>query len=169
MSKKFSRVIQAGRLQTALANYQKWLTGEANRQPNIGKKGNRPALQHLFVEPFNLSLPTTVLVQQSGQVAAWEKYGGDIGTHTVATVPSGSSSVKLRGYKAARIRIITASETKGTPKTSHITGLQYLSYGATSVSLPFGKNSNDTTEAAAYASITSVLTNVKTYLVPELV
>lgn len=167
MSRKFSRVQAGAKYQQELTAYIDWLTGKAERQPNIGTKGNRPASQVLYLAPFGYSLPSTILVQQSAQQAAWTAHEALFANRTFATLPSGDSSIKLRNYRAPRVNFITGRQTGGTPKTSHITKAKYLSYGGKSASIPFGKKSGDTSIEAAFAEIKGDATNLLVYLIPE--
>lgn len=170
MSKKFSRVLNGARYQQELTNYLKWLQGQSDRQPNIGKKGNRPASKVLYVKPFGYSLPTGVLLEVTGQLTAWDTYKPAFSVHAVDTLPSNTQSLKIRGYRAARVNIITGRTTAGTVKESHITGAKYLSYGGKAASIPFGQGASSTeTEVQAFDLIktSSELQNFKVYLIPE--
>jgi len=169
MGKKFSRVLGGARYKTELDNYIKWLTGEAERQPNIGKKGNRPASKKLYIIPFGYSLPSTVHLTQSASLTIWDTHKSDFSAYTLDTLPTDNNALKIRGYRAPRVTIITGLADAGSVKTSHITGAKYLSYGGKSASIPFGKGSTTKSENDVFTTIKSsdTFTNVRLYLVPE--
>lgn len=170
MSKKFSRVLAGARYQQELTNYLKWLQGQTDRQPNIGKKGNRPASKILYVKPFAYKIPAGVLLQVSGADPAWESYKSSFSVHTVDTLPENTESLKIRGYRAARVNIITGRTPGGVVKTSHITEAKYLSYGGKAQSVPFGQGASGTeTEIQAFDLIktSAELSKLPVYLIPE--
>ncbi len=168
MSRKFSRINQASKLTVELENYIAWLTGKAERQPGIGTKTPRQPSIALYVTPFNLTIPTSVKIHQSANKVAWEKYEGEIGARTIMTLPAGTESIKLRGYRAPRINVVTGrGSANRSVKSSHITKAKYLNYGGTSVSVPFGKGAADTSEDAAFQAIKAAIPNTLIYLIPE--
>lgn len=166
--KRYSRIQQASRLAAESAAYIEWLTGKGNRQPNIGTKGAKPATKVVYIEPFNESLTTTQLVQQSGNADALTTYTAALGGYVNLTLPTGDSALKLRGYRAARINVVTPGGSEST-KTSHITGAKYVSKGNKSVSLPFGKSATTDTEISVFSTLkgNAAFTGKKVYLIPE--
>ncbi len=157
MSKHYSRIVQASRYQLALESYVAYIEGKANRQPNIGSGRTRDASQTLFVTPFSVNLGSTVKLQVSASQPAWAEHEGAFGDHTVAVLPGGDTSVRLRGVKAARVTIVTGRKTKPDVDESHITKMKYLNYGGTSRSIPFGRAAAGDTEVAVFETIKGLI------------
>ncbi len=167
MSKRYSRIIAASRYAPQLAAYQKWLTGEATRQPNVGKGTARGLSKVLYINPFAYTL-TTTLVTQSAQDAAWEAYSESFALYTFTAVPQGSSSLKIARYRAPRVNVISNISTSKTEMTSHITGNVYYVKKGKNQSIPFGnKSGGGATAESAFAAISATLNNVKSVLIPE--
>jgi hypothetical protein len=167
MSKRYSRIIAASRYTAQLAAYQKWLTGESTRQPNVGKKGARPTSQILYVIPFAYTLTSTLVTQSAGQ-PAWQAYSENFALYTFTAVPQGSSSIKIARYRAPRINVISNISTSATEMTSHITGNVYYVKKGKNQSVPFGnKTGGGATAESAFTSISATIQNVKCVLIPE--
>ena len=166
--RRYSRIQQASRLAAESAAYIEWLSGKGNRQPNIGTKGAKPATTIVYIEPFNEALATTQLVKQSANSSALSTYEAALTGHVNLTLPAGDSALKLRGYRAPRVNIVTPGGAEST-KTSHITGAKYVSKGNKSVSIPFGKSATTDTEISVFSSISgnAAFTGKKVYLIPE--
>jgi hypothetical protein len=171
MSKHYSRILQAARYQTALTAYTEYITGKAERQPNIGTKGNRPPSTKLYISPFSFTIGATDKLETSANQAAWTEHEGAFGSHTLAALPSGDVSFKIRGFRPSKVVIITGRSGSGTVKTSHITKTKYLSYGGSSRSIPFGKAASGDTEVTVFDTIRDLVaptgSPLKVYLSPE--
>lgn len=171
MSRHYSRIQQAARYQQALNNYVAYVQGKSERQPNIGNGKKRDASQTLYIRPFGVPATSSDLFTVSGSLPTWEEFSGIISGHAVATVATGKTAVKVRGFKASRVIIITGRAQDGTVKESHITKTKYLSYGGKSRSLPFGRAADADTELSVFTTIKSALTPAgsgnRVYLSPE--
>jgi hypothetical protein len=171
MSRHYSRILQAARLQQELTAYVEFLTGKAERQPNIGTRGGRPAQTALYITPFTLTLGANDKIQCGANSASWTANEGAFGSHVTATLPAGDVAFKIRGFQPAKVVIVTGREATGTVKTSHITKGKYLSYGGTSRSIPFGKAAAGDTEAVTFQTIKDLIapagSTTKVYLQPE--
>jgi hypothetical protein len=154
MADRYSDILKGARLKKALDNYIKYLSGEVDRQPNIGNGTPRPAGTTLYVSPFATKLATKQYAQVSGSEAFWTANKTKFGTHTKDSIDGGSgeTALKLKGYRAARVSYKTNIGQKGTPETSNATKMKYLSYGGTYSSAPFGQKTTET-ENAAYTDI----------------
>lgn len=171
MSKHYSRIMQAARYQAALTNYVEYVTGKTERQPNIGTKGNRPAQTTLYITPFTITLGANDRIQSGANSQAWTAHEGAFGSHVVATLPAGDVAFKIRGFKPAKVVIVTGRLTQGEVKPSHITKQKYLSYGGTTRTIPFGKAAAGDTEAVTFQTIKDLIapagSTTKVYLSPE--
>lgn len=171
MSKHYSRILQAARYQAALNAYVEYVTGKAERQPNIGTKGNRPAQTTLYITPFSLTLGPTDKIQCGANETAWNANEGAFGSHVVATLPAGDVAFKIRGFKPAKVVIVTGRSAQGKVTPSHITKQKYLSYGGTTRTIPFGKAAAGDTEATVFQTIKDLIapagSSTKVYLSPE--
>lgn len=155
---RFYRVIRGQRGQAAKDKYINYLNG-IDIEDNVGGGAAKPPSQSLYVRSFSGGLPNTVWLRVSASTSAWGNFGtvSAIASRTKETVATGNSSVKIRGFKAARVSKTTGIASSGTRKTSTKTGLAYLSYGGDSLSLPFGKSGDSDTYAAAIAEIEPLL------------
>lgn len=160
MSKHYSRLLQASRYQAALAKYVAYIEGRANRQPNIGNGKKRDTSQTLYVKPFATPEASTDLYKCSAGLTAWNTYKATLGGHALDVAGNGINVIKARGFKAARVVIVTGRSADGSVKESHITGSKYLSYGGKSVSLPFGRVNNTDTPLTVFNAIKTELTPV---------
>lgn len=154
MADRYSDILQGARLKKALDNYIKYLSGEVDRQPNIGNGTPRPASKTLYVSPFSVSLASKQYAQVSGSEAFWTAHKSKFTGYTKESVDGGNgeTGLKLKGYRAARVSYRTGIKPTGVAATSNATKMKYLSYGGTSSSAPFGKKSTET-ENAAYTDI----------------
>jgi hypothetical protein len=142
---KFYRILRGQRGNAAKQKFLNHLEG-LDTESAIGTKGNRAASTELLIVPFGVKLGATVLLEQSALETSWAILKGPIGTHATETIPQASTSVKLRGARAARISATSGLSATGTVKTSKLTGLKYADYGGKSVSAPFGKTSYTSTD-----------------------
>jgi hypothetical protein len=154
MADRYSDILQGARLKKALDNYIKYLSGEVDRQPNIGNGAPRSASKTLYVSPFSVSLATKQYAQVSGSEAFWTGHKTKFTGYTKESVDAGANEtgLKLKGYRAARVSYKTNIKPTGVPETSNATKMKYLSYGGTSSSAPFGQKTTET-ENAAYTDI----------------
>lgn len=171
MSKHYSRILSAARYQAELTAYIEFITGKASRQPKIGAGTKRQPSTTLYVLPFAFPAASNTYLQQSAATPAWTDYKGELGAHTVATLPANTNAVKVRGAKAARVVVVTNRQTTGTVAQSHITGAKYLSYKGNSHSVPFGRSGASDTEDTVFQAIKAAIapagsTN-RVYLQPE--
>ncbi len=171
MGKPYSRITQAARYQAELNAYIEFITGKANRQPNIGKGKKRQPSTTLYVLPFAFPATSNVYLQQSAATPTWTEFEGEIGGHAVTAVPANTTAVKIRNAKAARVVVVTGRTAEGTVKQSHITGASYLKYGGTRQSVPFGRAGATDTLETVFEAIKSVIAPAgsanKVYLQPE--
>ncbi len=171
MGRHYSRIAGAARYQQALTNYVAFIEGKTNRQPGIGTGKKRDKSQILFVKPFGAPAATSDLFQVSASQTAWVAHEGSFGSHALATLPSGGAALRVRGFRPARVVIVTGRQDNGVVKESHITKQKYLSYGGTSRSIPFGKAAAGDTELGVYDTIRGLLvptgSTVRAYLSPE--
>jgi hypothetical protein len=137
---KFYRVLRGQRGTAAKTKFLNHLEG-LDTISAIGTKGNRPESTELLIVPFTVKLGTDVYLEQSALTPSWAALRTAIGNHAKASPPTGSSQVKIRGARAARISATSGLQATGTVKTSKLTGLKYADYGGKSVSAPFGKTS----------------------------
>ncbi len=135
--RRFSQVLTGARGEVAKTKYLDRLKGMGQGE-NIGTKGNRPNSKTLYIEPFNAEFPNDIYVRVSALEPAWNALSGSIGSRTLPTIASSDVSVKLTGFKAARV-VRRTKDSSGTVTTSKLTGLKYLKYNSTSLSAPFGK------------------------------
>lgn len=157
--RRFSRIIEAARLYQAVDNYKTWLTNFDQRSQGIGDGNPRPASQPLYITPFAIELPTGCKVKQSASETAYNNYSSYLGNKISITAPTdGANILKPAGYKAPRIIVRIAGTSKTTP-TSAITGMKYLSYGGSSLSVPFGKGADTDQLQTVFNSLKTAIEN----------
>lgn len=155
--RRFSLVLRGQRGAAAKQKYLDRLEGLGQGE-SIGTKGSRPASQKLYLEPFAADFPPTVLLIQSALAPAWQALGGlgAISARVKATADASDITLKAKGFRGSRVIRRTIDQT-GVAATSKLTGLKYLKYNTTSLSVPFGRdNSTDTVQAARTAIIAAI-------------
>lgn len=156
---KFYKVLRGERGAEAKATYLAYLNrlSPTLEQSKIGQGTARPASQKLYLRPFNLDLPATIVIVASASVPAWETVRGitAVNTRVKATIPNTQQSLKLKGVKPARVFYRTLTDASGTAETSHLTGLRYLKYNHKTISFPFGKATDTETYAEAIAALSA--------------
>jgi hypothetical protein len=156
MADRYSDILRGSQLKKALDNYLKYLAGETDRQPNIGKGKARPALIALYVRPFGTALATKQFAKVSGDETFWKNNKPKFKDYTQDELLTGTpdeTSLKLKGFRPARLSYKTNIGTTGTEKTSNVTKMKYLSYGGTSSSAPFGNKATSVSEGAAFEAL----------------
>lgn len=170
MSKRYSRIWQAGKLQPALENYLLYLQGKAESTLSTTTRTALPK-QALYVSPFGYSLGANDKLQVGATQVAWNQYKGDIGSHATDTLATGVTALRIRNVKPARIVIVTPSTEPSTLKPSHITKTQYKYRKKTSMSVPFGRAASTDVEEDVFnlikAEIAPAGSLLKVYLQPE--
>lgn len=159
---RYSRIIEASRYKKALDNYIDYVSGLKDRQTKIGEGGARPDRQDLYIKPFGTTLGTKQYAQVSAYDTAWTSHSSKFTGYTKSSLDTaeGDSSLKLKGLSPARLSYKSGIASTGTVKTSKVTGLKYLSYGGSSVSVPFGQKAGTTVESQAFDSIRASFGNL---------
>lgn len=154
MAKRYSNILQAAKLKTALDNYLAHIS-KGQQQTNVGNGKAKATTTELFVRPFGASLAAKQYAKTSGDSAAWTNGKTNFAKRTLATLDAGTeTSIKLKGFRAARFVLRTGMKASGTVKTAVATKSKYLDYGGTSVSIPFGqKDATTETESTAFAEL----------------
>lgn len=153
-AQRYSRILQAAKLYSAVDNLIKSITDSTRKGQNVGNGSPRQPSQKLFIDPFNIALATGQVVPATGAKPSWTTYSASIGNRASATPPTNEDLiVKVSDFTAARVVITTGRSTTGVKKVSKVTGLAYLSYGGKSTSLPFGRNAAGDTMQAAFEEI----------------
>ena len=152
---KYALIWQAARLEaarTALINY---LSNAANRPAPTGAVENRPPRIELAIEPFNIDLANDQFIGESASVPAWTAHQSHMGgrVETLAAAAGSNTRLALQGFCGARAVFIFDKAATGTRETSRRTGLSYISYGAKSLSVPFGRSTETETELEAITAI----------------
>jgi hypothetical protein len=140
---RYSRILEAAKLYSAVDNYIKYITDSAKKGARVGSGKARAKSIQVYVRPFAIDLPADVLVRQTCAEAAYNSYQGEFAGN-IENAAGAATILKLDGFKAARAIITTGRSPNGQPKTSAVTGLKYLSYGGQSTSIPFGNNAAGT-------------------------
>jgi hypothetical protein len=169
---RYSRILEAAKLYSAVDNYIKYITDSTKRGARVGSGTPRKKSKTVFIRPFAIDLPADTYVRQTCAEAAFTSYGGNF-TGNITDSAGTATILKLADYKAARAVIVTGRG-NGVAKTSAVTGLKYLSYGGNSTSIPFGTNSSATDQMldvfnAAKTAITAGGGNVLVSLQEEVV
>lgn len=162
MAQRFSRILEAAKLYSAVDNYLKYITDSTKRGTRVGQGESRPASKSLFLKPFAFDLAADQRVRQTAAETTWNAVSGLGGVGSRVTATLGANTViKISNYKAPRVVYVTGRSDNGVAKTSAITGLKYLSYGGKSRSFPFGKSGDTDTVSDAFTAIkTSVETGI---------
>jgi hypothetical protein len=155
MADRYGDILRGARLKVALDNYIKYLSGEVSRQPNIGKGKPRAENTELYVHPFGTTLASKQSVLVSGNKAFWGTHKSKFANYTADAIvtENGETSLKLKGFRAARASYKTGISPTGKEATSNATKMKYLKYGGTSTSIPFGNSATPKTESAAFDDI----------------
>lgn len=143
---RYNRVLRGQRGDAAKKKYLDYLAG-LNFEDKVGQGDPRPAIVTLYVRSFNLALPATVYMQVSASSTAWSKFKSkpSVSPRTKEELPNDATSIKVRGFVAARVHYREGVQASGTREVSRYTGLPYLDYGGKTLSVPFGRiNPSDT-------------------------
>jgi hypothetical protein len=155
---RYYRVLRGQRTAEARTKYLNYLAGLATPDKTNATPKNRPAKKVLYVKPFGVDLGTDVLLETSALETSFDRLVAAITAARVkAAIPAGSTGIKLRSSKAARVSATSGQTATGTYKKSAATGLWYIDYGGASVSAPFGQGAANEKEAEAFSAIKSAL------------
>lgn len=151
MSRRFSRLRDANRLEEAADRYLAWIAASATRVPNVGGGASRGPSVELGITPFGFDLPASTFVRASATDSSRVQMSSDIGTF--ATVPgAGVSLQRIPGFKPARAALFIGTGTR-TTATSAITGLPYNKYSGDRYSHPFGRGAATDLEFEVFGTI----------------
>lgn len=135
-----------------------YYAGTLTRESKLGTRGPRPASKTLYLDPFSLPLATDHVLRESCLLPTWTTLSAIAPTQNHVTDAIGASTaVRVKSYKAPRITRITL-DTTGTVTTADVTGLQYMKYDNTSMSIPFGRNLIGDTVASVAADLIAAYT-----------
>ena len=132
------------------------------KDPSVAAQKNpvsdRPPTQKLFVLPFTRELPANYFASASASAPVVTLYLAKVNTGAGTrakeelTFPT-EFSLRLDGFRAARINIRSGVSSTGTKEKSKTSGLPYKAYGGHSVSIPFGRSNNTETLDEAFIAI----------------
>lgn len=166
---RYYNVLRGYRGAAARTAYLAYLAGEADQEPAIGTRGNRPESVRLYVTPFSIPLPADHQVIESALLPAWTLMETALANFATDTLGA-DTAVNIRSYHAPRLIRITKDPT-GTVATSKVTKLPYLKYDNESMSVPFGRNVAGDTVQSVFSTLSTavrgVATNVAVRLVAE--
>jgi hypothetical protein len=132
-------VLRGLRGATAKQKLLDYYAGLAEIEDSVGQGGARPATKTVYLDPFAIPLATDHVMRDTCSVDAWSALNGLGSTASHVTEDAGANTpVDVKSYKAPRIVRITLDAT-GARAVSKLTGLPYLKYDNTSLSIPFGK------------------------------
>lgn len=162
MATRFQNVLRGARGAAARDKYLAYLTGVATRPNKIGTKGNRPPSVKLYIQPFSVDLGDAVFVEASALQTATSAMQGNaaVASHVkLAAAVTGATNKKLKlsSFTSARLIRKTQSSAQGVAKKSDLTGLDYLRYASTSLSIPFGRKSATEVQSEAFAEMVTAL------------
>jgi hypothetical protein len=143
MGARYSRILEAAKLYSAVDNYIKHITDSSKRGTRVGSGRARAKSKVVFIRPFAIDLPADTFVRQTCAESAYNSYASQF-SGNIEDAAGSATVLKLAGFKAARAIITTGRSSQGVAKTSAVTGLKYLSYGGQSTSIPFGTNTTAT-------------------------
>lgn len=135
-----TRLLQAARLQGAWNNYVQYYADPERQNTRINTGTATPAQQEVILTPFEggLKIDDPKVVARSN-LEAWNSYQTDVTGHASAyTAAAAAGTIKISGFRAAKIIIKTLTGTKNVG-TSARTKLKYLKYEGVSRGLAFGK------------------------------
>ncbi len=161
---KYSRIFQAARLQQARTQLIDYQTNAASRPAKTGAVENRPDSIDLAIDtPFNVDLAADQYIASSAFVTAWSANQASMGGRVVEeeTVVGAGTKIAILGFAPARASFTTGKSATGTRQTSERTGLQYIDYGGSSLSVPFGGSTATETESEAFAAIRTAFGNAQ--------
>ena len=158
MATRFQNVLRGARGVAARDKYLAYLTGISTRPNKIGTKGNRPPSIKLYIQPFSIDLGATTYVEVSALQTATSAMQGTaaVTSHVklAAAVPVATNTrLKLSSFTSARLIRKTQSSAQGVAKKSDLTGLDYLRYASTSLSIPFGRKNTTEVQGDAFAEM----------------
>lgn len=158
MGARYSRIRRASRLAAAALKLADYYDPTKPKPSYPSRQQPRPAYIPVYFKPFSFDLDTTQVMRSTTQeVNGWQSFSGAIGARAKIALAAGEVLFFVEGFKPARVTVTTGVQPSGTPETSQVTGLRYLKYGGTSVSVPFGKTGTETA-AEAYTAVKAALT-----------
>lgn len=158
---RFAAKAARGRFaQTVIAKYKAYLDN-----PEVAKQDNpvtnRPKSKRLYVLPFGITMPASVLAIASSSEPVITSYTSNVnagGTRIKTALTNTEKALDLADFAAARVAIRTGRSATGTDKKSKTSGLPYKSYGGKSVSIAFGaKDATEDLKTAFTAIRASIL------------
>jgi hypothetical protein len=150
MARRFSRIKQAPKLQTAYDNFKLWQDRVEPYTPRAN--GSLPGgFVRLAITPFGLSATPKVIVGASRRANA------QLGDDLVNRVDEDITGATGRGgYQPAKVTLFLGTGSSA-PKTSEITRLDYQKRGGASFTHPFGASTATEREYEAFTAIAEAL------------
>jgi len=157
MSRRYSRIREGARLNTALTNYIQYLQTLGTRDPQLNSQGARGATQQVFWHPFGILFTATEVYPSRVNPASYTllaPYINGAGTGaSVANVLGGDALVEEKGARPARVVWFRNATRAVAVARSEVTNMQYLKYNGDRDSCPFGANTEADNEIDAFNQI----------------
>lgn len=148
-------VLRGLRGATARQRLLDYYSGQLEVEDNVGQGGARPPSKVVYLDPFSIPLAADHIMRDSCSTEAWSQLSGLGSTSSHVQEAAGANTpVDVKSYKAPRIVRITLDAT-GVREVSKITGLPYLKYDHTSLSIPFGKALTTDTVAGVFGDLSA--------------
>lgn len=160
MSRRYSRIREAGQLNLALTNYIQYLTQP--RERNVGTRGARPESRKVYVQPFGFDIPTDEIAEVNNSVDGYNALNAEINGAAGAEVQPGRGSLAsalVGGFTPARVVWFRNATRSTSVVRSQVTNLQYLKYAGDRFSCAFGRKAAGDDEHDAFREIKTALVN----------
>ena len=159
MSRRYSRIRQAGQLNLALQNYIQYLTEP--RERNVGTRGPQDPRKSVYVTPFGFDLATAELARVTNGVDDYAVLAPKInasGTGGAVTDTLGTKTIATVGrFSPARIVWFRNATRTTSVVRSEVTNLQYLKYSGDRSSCAFGRENADDNQYDAFDAIKAAI------------
>lgn len=158
MGARYSRLRRAARLAAAATKLADYYDPTKPKPSYPSRSQPRPAYIPIYFKPFSFELAATQVMRSTAQeTGGWGAYSTAIGARAKNTLAANETVFFVEGFKPARVTVTSGVEDTGVEEFSKVTGLRYLKYGGTSVSVPFGKMGTEAA-AEAYSAVKAALT-----------
>jgi hypothetical protein len=156
MAGRYSEILKAQEYEKALDNYIDYIQNADNR-PSKRLQGGTPGKSiprtNVTLTPFGGDFSGSNNVFVTASKNAIDQWSAQIGTRVRTAPTSLADSVRIAGFRPAKLKIFQPEAGNPTYVQSQITGLYYLKYPGENFTVPFGALNDSEEEATAARSL----------------
>lgn len=167
---RYNDIVRGPELADAYAKYQLWLAKSRAEKKTAYATVAKPAAERVkpnrdevrllpfatsnaAIQLITLAPTATEQVAQNAIAEVARGLANDLLIATTVAIPTGTTAMRVKGFKFAKVVCTRRTDVAGEVKASRITDIPYLRYRTNTASCPFGRDETRTNFSAAVAYI----------------